>query len=249
VGARAALLARPARRQRFRQGLAAVAPALPGVFAWGLVTGIALVKGGLTVPQALGISFLVLSGTTALVAVPLLAAGVSLPFIALTAVLTGLRFPVYSAALSPDLKHLPARWRWLAGFLMTDPGTAVYLDRRGRERPFVNRLAFYAGVTGLVWPVWLAGSVVGIGLGAVLPGAGRLGYLGILAMLALVAPMLRGAPAWAAALAAAAVALLGAGWPWKLGLLAAVLAGLLAALLAEMAAARQSPGTSDRGRA
>jgi len=194
------------------------------------------------VAQALGISFLVLSGTTALVAVPLLAAGVSLPFIALTAVLTGLRFPVYSAALSPDLKHLPARWRWLAGFLMTDPGTAVYLDRRGRERPFVNRLAFYAGVTWLVWPVWLAGSVLGIGLAAVLPGAGRLGYLGILAMLALVAPMLRGAPAWSAALAAGAVALIGAGWPWKLGLLAAVVAGLLAALIADAAADRSSSG-------
>ena len=125
---------------------------------------------------------------------------------------------------------------------MTDPGTAVYLDRRGRERPFVNRLAFYAGVTWLVWPVWLAGSVLGIGLAAVLPGAGRLGYLGILAMLALVAPMLRGAPAWSAALAAGAVALIGAGWPWKLGLLAAVVAGLLAALIADAAADRSSSG-------
>lgn len=230
---KARLLARPARRARFRAGLAAVAPALPGVAAWGVVTGVALVEGGLTIAQSLGMSFLLLSGTTALIALPMLAAGVSLPLIALTAVLTGLRFPLYSAALSPDLERIPARWRWLAGFLMTDPGTAVYLDCRARERPFVNRLAFYAGVTWVVWLPWLGGMVAGIFLAAALPSSGRLAYLGILAMLALVAPMLRGAPAWAAALAAGVVGLAGAGWPWKLGLIAAVLAGLTAGLAVE----------------
>lgn len=236
---KARLFARPARRARFRAGVAAVAPALPGVAAWGVVTGVALVEGGLTIAQSLGMSFLLLSGTTALIALPLLAAGVSLPLIALTAVLTGLRFPLYSAALSPDLQPIPARWRWFAGFLLTDPGTAVYLDRRARERPFVNRLAFYAGVTWVVWLPWLGGMVAGIFLAAALPSSGRLAYLGILAMLALVAPMLRGAPAWAAALAAGAVGLAGAGWPWKLGLIAAVFAGLVAGLAVE---SRQSTG-------
>ena len=208
-------------------------PALPGVAAWGLVTGMALVKGGLDIAQSLGMSFLLLSGTTALVALPLLAAGVSLPLIALTAVLTGLRFPLYSAALSPDLKAIRPRWRWLAGFLMTDPGTAIYFDQRARERPFVNRLAFYAGVTWVVWPPWLGGMVAGIGLAAALPASGRLAYLGILAMLALVAPMLRGRPAWATAVVAGAVGLAGIHWPWKLGLIAAVAAGMAAGLVFE----------------
>ena len=230
---RARLFAKAARRARFRAGVAAVAPALPGVAAWGLVTGMALIKGGLDIAQSLGMSFLLLSGTTALVSLPLLAAGVSLPLIALTAVLTGLRFPLYSAALSPDLKAIVPRWRWFAGFLMTDPGTAIYLDRRARERPFVNRLAFYAGVSWVVWPPWLGGMVAGIALGATLPASSQLAYLGILAMLALVAPMLRGRPAWAAALVAGAVGLLGMHWPWKLGLIAAVVAGMVAGVAAE----------------
>jgi predicted branched-subunit amino acid permease len=229
----ARLLARPARRVRLRQAFGAITPALPGMFAWGVVTGVAMVQGGLSVAQAIGMTFLVLSGTTQLAALPLLAAGVSLPLVALTAILTGLRFPVYSAALSSDLKHLRPRWRWLAGFLMTDPGSAVYLARRARERPFVNRLAFYAGATYVVWPCWLGGSLLGILLAAWLPPSPRLGYLGILAMLALVAPMIRGAPAWGASLAAAALALIGARWPWKLGLIAAVVAGVAVALAIE----------------
>ena len=165
MAAGARLLARPARRARFWQGVAALAPGAPGITAWGVVTGIAMVKGGLTTVQALGITLITMSGTTQLVAVPMLAAGVSLPLIALTAVLTGLRFPVYSAALANDLRHLPARWRWLAGFLMTDPGSAIYLNRRARERPFANRIAFYSGVNYLLWPFWLTGSFAGIFLG------------------------------------------------------------------------------------
>lgn len=229
----ARLLERPARRARFRAGFKAITPALPGMFVWGVLTGVAMVKGGLSEAQALGMTFLILSGTTQLTALPMLMAGVSLPIIALTAVLTGLRFPLYSAALAPDLRHVPARWRWLAGFLMTDPGSAVYLHRRAVERPFVNRLAFYAGVSYTVWPFWLAGSVFGILLSAQLPASAGLAYLGVLAVLALAAPMIKGGPAWAATLAAGLVAAVGRQWPWKLGLIGAVLAGVLAALLVE----------------
>jgi predicted branched-subunit amino acid permease len=229
----ARLLERPARRARFLAGFKAIAPALPGMFVWGVLTGVAMVKGGLSVAQALGMTFLILSGTTQLTVLPMLMAGVSLPIIALTAILTGLRFPVYAAALAPDFKHVPRRRRWLAGFLMTDPGSAVYLHRRAIERPFVNRLAFYAGVSYLVWPFWLGGSVVGVLLATWLPASSRLAYLGVLAVLALAAPMIKGAPAWAATGAAALLALLGRHWPWKLGLIAAVVAGVLAALLIE----------------
>jgi predicted branched-subunit amino acid permease len=221
------------RRARFREGFAALVPGAPGIAAWGVVTGIAMVKGGLTTVQALGITLITMSGTTQLVAVPMLAAGVSLPLIALTAVLTGLRFPVYSAALANDLRHLPRRWRWLAGFLMTDPGSAIYLNRRARERPLANRIAFYSGVNYLLWPFWLVGSFAGIFLANYLPASPKLAYLGVLAVLALAAPLIRGAPATAAALAAAVLAIVGRQWPWKMGLICAVIAGVAAALATE----------------
>ncbi len=241
----ARLLARPARERRFREARALITPAIPGVFAWGVVTGVAMVKGGLTVPQALAITVLVLSGTTQLTALPMLAAGVSLPLIALTAVLTGLRFPVYAAALARDLKHLRPRWRWLAGFLMTDPGTALYLHRRAAERPFVNRMACYAGLNYWIWPFWLVGSFVGIGLATRLPESPKLAYLGVLAVLALAAPLVRGPAAWAAATVGGTVALIGRDWPWKLGLIAAVVAGVAVAMATEHRLARRA-GAEDR---
>ena len=45
---------------------------LPGTFSWGIVTGVAMVKSGLTVPQALRMTLLVYSGVSQLSALPLL---------------------------------------------------------------------------------------------------------------------------------------------------------------------------------
>ena len=47
-----------------------------------------------------------------------------------------------------------------------------------------------------------------------------------LTFIALLAPILRDRPAVSAAVAAGAVAVIGAGWPYKLGLVAAALAGI-----------------------
>jgi hypothetical protein len=80
--------------------------------------------------------------------------------------------------------------------------------------------------------VWCGSSLLGIALAAWLPAGAELGYLAVLALLAFTVPMLAGRPAWAAAAASIAVALLGADWPHRLGTFAAVLAGVAVALWA-----------------
>jgi len=35
-----------ARKETFRQGQRAILPSLPGAFAWGMISGVAMVKGG-----------------------------------------------------------------------------------------------------------------------------------------------------------------------------------------------------------
>ena len=50
--------AAPTARDAFRRGVRELLPAGPGVFAWGLVTGVAMVKSGLTVTQAVGLTLL-----------------------------------------------------------------------------------------------------------------------------------------------------------------------------------------------
>ena len=233
------------RRRHRREAFRLMLPACLGTGCWGLVTGIAMVQAGLTLPQAIGMSLFVYSGTTQLAALPLMASGASLATVVATGVLTGLRFIVYSASLSRDLGRLPLPRRLLYGYLMTDTGLAQYLVRRARETP-PQRVSLYLGYNVPVYLAWHLGSLAGIGLAAALPADPRYAWLGMLAMLVITVPMVSSLPALAAAAAAAAVAFVGVHWPWRLGMFFAIVAGVLAALAAERFAGRPDPAVQPR---
>ena len=57
-----------------REGLKAVSPGLIALGIWGVVTGVAMVKAGLTEFQAIVMSLLVYAGSAQLTALPLMAA-------------------------------------------------------------------------------------------------------------------------------------------------------------------------------
>ncbi len=79
-----------------------------------------------------------------------------------------------------------------------------------------------------LWTTWQLCTAVGIFLGAAVPASWGLDFALPLTFIALLAPVLRDRPAVVAALTAGGVALIGAGWPYKLGLVAAALAGIAA---------------------
>ena len=58
----------PSSRDAFWRGVRELLPAGPGVFAWGLVTGVAMVKSGLTVTQSVGLTLLAYAGSAQLAA-------------------------------------------------------------------------------------------------------------------------------------------------------------------------------------
>lgn len=233
------------RRGRYRAGARQVSPALPGLFSWGIISGIALVKSGLTVPQALGMTFLVFSGTAQLAALPLIASGASLAMIALTIALTNLRFLIYSASISGDLRRVRPPLRALLGYLTTDNGLALYQmsDPAQRRR---QRAAFLFGCNTPVWIAWQLGSLIGIALATVLPGSGELSYLGVLAVMAIVVQMTRTLIAVWAAVSAAGVAVVGTGWPMGGGMIAAIVVGITVALVLESRASRRPAGEAAR---
>jgi predicted branched-subunit amino acid permease len=219
------------RRPEFRAGSRLVAASAPGTFCWGVVTGLALVNAGLSPLQAAAMTLLVFSGTAQLAALPLLMAGASLPLIWLTTVLSNLRFVIYSAAVAADFRRVPQPLRTLIGYLTTDTGLAAYLAARPNAPQ--RRTAQFLGANLTVWACWQVGTLLGIGLTGALPPDARLAFVGVLAILALVGPMLVTRAAVAAAGAAAAVAVLGLHWPYRLGMLAAIGAGIVAALLVD----------------
>jgi len=221
----------PARRAAFAAGARAVRPSLPAVAVWGTVTGVAMVKLGLTLAPALGMTFIVYSGTSQLAVLPLMASSTAVWTMVVAAALAGLRFVVYSAVLSRHLSRVPLPLRLATAFITIDGPLAVLVQAQARG-PLVQRVALLNGANLLTGLVWCTSSVLGITLAALLPLGAELGYLAVLALLAFTVPMLVGRPAWAAAAASITTALLCAHWPHKLGTFAAVLAGVAAALWA-----------------
>ncbi len=233
------------RRTAFVQGVRAVAPALIATSAWALVTGVAMVRAGLTQWQAIGMSLLVYAGSAQLAALPLIAANAPLWVVLLTALILNLRFVIFSAALHPHLRRLPLKKRLVLGYLTTDFGSAICLthwaqwtEKTECEPGSTRQLWFFAGVATISWLTWQVSSITGVLAGALVPLDWGLDFLPIVALTALMVPMVLNRPALVGVIVASVVALLGHALPLRLGLLAAVIAGVAAAMAADWAQER-----------
>lgn len=215
----------------WRACLKAGMPSLFGIAAWGLVVGVAMVKSGLTIPQALGMTLVVFAGSAQLAALPLIAAGAPVWVVFLTAVVVNLRFVIFSALLAPHFSHLPWRQRLLLGYVAGDMTVALFLQKYPSEAPQVGKLSYLKGLVYPNWSSWQIGSIIGIVLGSAVPPEWGLGFAGTLAIVCVMIPLMAGRAALAGVLVAGAVSVLAYALPYKLGLLAAVLAGMLTAMV------------------
>ncbi len=88
----------PIDRQAYHEGLRAMAPLGVAISVWGLVTGVAMVNSGLSIPMAILITLTVFAGSAQLAVLPLLATSAPLPIVWVTALLVNLRFVIFAAA-------------------------------------------------------------------------------------------------------------------------------------------------------
>lgn len=217
----------------WREGLKVGTPTLFGIGAWGLVVGIAMVKSGLTVPQALGMTLIVFAGSAQLASLPLIAAHAPIWVIFATAFVVNLRFVIFSALLAPHFSHLPWRKRLMLGYVSGDMTVALFLQRYPSEEPQLGKLSYLKGLMYPNWIAWQVGSIAGIFLGSTVPAEWGLGFAGTLAILCVMIPLIAGRPALCGVLVAGAVAVLAVSLPYKLGLLLAVLVGMLTSMAVE----------------
>jgi predicted branched-subunit amino acid permease len=149
-----------------------------------------------------------------------------------------LRFVIFSAGLQPYFSRFSFGRRLLLGYITSDVGFALFLSRfvnaPAEERGSLEQVWFFLGMAAGNWMAWQTMSVLGILLAAQVPGAWGLEFASILALIALTLPMIASRPALVGAATAGVVAVLGAGLPLKLGLVAAVVVGIAAAMAAEL---------------
>lgn len=215
------------------RGARELLPAVPGVTAWGLVTGVAMVKLGLTVPQAIGLSLLAYAGSAQLAALPLMVGAAPLWLVTLTAIIVNLRFVVYSALTGSHFKDLSAHRRLWLGYVIGDIMFVKFATLVDREPHYPRRVAYYTGGALTNWVVWQVASIAGILAADFIPASWGLELAGTLALIALLVPLAKMRPALGGMLVAAAVAVIAHGLPLRLGLLLGILAGMGLALALE----------------
>jgi predicted branched-subunit amino acid permease len=210
-----------------------MAPVLVGTVPFGFVAGVAAVGAGMTPLQGIALSFSAFSGIAQLVVAQLVAAQSPVVVTLSAALVVSLRFLMYSAALSPHLAHLPARWRVPLAYLMTDQGFAmgVHIYSQPGDRRHRHWQVLGAGVT--LFVVWQASVIAGAVAGAQVPAEWSLDFVVTLTFLVLLVPALRTRADLAAAAVASAVVLVAAGLPYKLSLVVASVAGIGAGVAVE----------------
>lgn len=173
--------------------------------AYGLSYGALGTAAGLSVAQTCALSVLVFTGGSQFALVGVLGSGGSAVSGSASAVLLGARNLLYGARLAP-LLGLRGPGRLVAAQLVIDESTAVALGSEQQSRQ-AGRLGFWA--TGLaVFALWNLATLVGALAGSVLGDPRSLGLdaAAPAAFLALLAPRMRGRPAWVTATGGALVA-------------------------------------------
>lgn len=211
----------------------------PGIAAWGVMTGVAMVKSGMSLVEVTLMALFVYAGSSQLAALPLIAAGAPMWVILATSTCVNLRFVVFSAHLRAYVAHLPPWRRMLHGYLFADLNYGLFIRRFPQPATSPEGIAaqdaYWLGNGVACWLVWAVSSLVGVGLAAAIPVAWGLGFAGVLALLA---TMVMLATTWqriAAAAVAGSVAGATFALPLRLNIVVAIVAAVAAGLVLETA--------------
>ena len=224
---------RAAARAAFFAGVRDTLTVVPSFLPFGMVCGVASVNAGLTTGAALAMPALVFGGSSQAVVMQFIQNSASIWVAILSGCVVNLRLAVYSAALAPRLRGLSTLQRMTAAFFLVD-NTFALIQKRADANPHdAHLLAYYAGLSSMVWPFWVLFCAIGIFAGSIVPTAWQLDFAIPLSFIAICATAIRSVPTGASAIVGGIASLLLFDLPLKLGLIVACLIGLMAGQLAE----------------
>jgi predicted branched-subunit amino acid permease len=221
----------------FRLGQRAMLPQVGGISAWGLMTGVAMVKSGLSVFEALAMALLVFAGSSQLASLPLLVAGAPWWVILATGFCVNLRFVVFSLHLRDYMMHMPLLRRMFIGYLTTDMSYVIHTARYpqpGRNaQEQLGQDAFLAGACFINWLSWIVPSLLGVALANLIPTQWGLGFAGILCLTGILCSLATTRLRAVSAVVAGVTAVVAYALPLKLNIVVAIALAVLACLLLE----------------
>lgn len=221
------------RHPEFARGSREMSGVSLGIAAWGLVTGVAMSKSGLSMPLCVLMSLLVFAGSAQLAALPLITTHAPIWMVWAIAACVNLRFVVFSAQWRPYFAHR-SRWqRMLRGYFTADLNYVVFMTRFPQRQPSPEQDPYFWGGVTTNWTAWQLPSLAGIVLSESIPTAWGFGFAGVLALLGLLYSLLSDRPSWLAAGVAAAAAVTTAALPLKLNVVVAIAAAVAMGLLTD----------------
>lgn len=221
------------RHPEFRRGAQEMSGIAMGIAAWGLVTGVAMVKSGLPVPLAVLMSLLVFAGTAQLAALPLLASGAPAWVVWATAACVNLRFVIFSATWRPYFAAYPLAQRARLAYFTADLNYVLFMRRFPKPEPAPEQLPYFWGGALLNWFSWQVPSLVGIFAGERIPTEWGLGFAGTVALVGLMCSLLTDKGSVAAAAVAGCAALAAYALPLKLNIVIAIAAAVAVGVLVD----------------
>jgi predicted branched-subunit amino acid permease len=237
----------PAFRE-FLTGMRATVPLAIGLIPYMVIYGVTAVGAGMS-PLAVQVMSLVVFSGAQLPAVVALRAGTPVVLVGVMVAVMNLRHLFYSAKLAPHLRQYRLPWRLVASYFLVDESFAVTHQRteglkRGKPRYWVWFL-IGAGLT--IWLVVNGVTTLSIVFGPEIPLGESLAFIPTLAFLSLTVWSLKGPASGIAALSAGAAAVLLAGLPLNLGLLAAVAIGATTGLATHLLLGKRELAPSKEG--
>lgn len=209
-----------------------------GIAAWGLVTGVAMVKSGLSVPLALLMGLTVYAGSAQLAVLPLMAVGAPLWVVWFTAICVNLRFVILSSMWRSYFSHLSLRHRLGAAYFSGDVIFVNFMRRYPQAKPEPEQVPYFWGAALTNWLAWQIPSTLGIFLADQIPLTWGLGFAGVLALMGVLLSMLNDRATWVASVVACTAAVAAFAMPLKLNILVAIAAAVACGLMMEQVEAR-----------
>lgn len=234
------------RHPEFKRGASDMTGIALGVGAWGLVTGVAMIKTGMAVPLAVLMTLVVFAGSAQLAALPLIVAGAPIWVVWATAACVNLRFLIFSAGWRPYFGRLPRLQRVSLTYFAADLNYVCFMRRFPEPRPEPGQVPYFLGGAVVNWSAWQVLSLVGIVLADVIPTEWGLGFAGTLALLGVTGTLLFDRATWLAAAVAGCAAVAAYSLPLKLNIVVAIAAAVAVGVLMDHFSPPKSPAAGGR---